>query len=69
MLDMHTLVEELSRNPVSAQVKEALIMANSPEAAEMVRFWEMICRNRGIMVRSFPDRTSALDWLLAGVTV
>ena len=67
LLDLHAFVQELSENPLSARVKEAVIMADTPEGVELASFWEMICRNRGIMVRSFLDRASALEWLLAGV--
>jgi len=66
LMDMHVVAEELSHNPLAARVKEAVIVPDAPEGAEIVQFWEMICRNRGIMVRSFADRASALEWLLAG---
>lgn len=43
--------------------KEALILPSLPDSAEKVSFWETVCYNRGLNVRVFVDRRSALDWL------
>ncbi len=43
--------------------KEALIMPTLAAPARDVEFWETACLNRGLLVRVFPDRESACDWL------
>lgn len=63
-LDMHALAEMLNAKPIAHEMREAMILPTRPEVVEMVVFWETLCRNRGLMVRSFPDRAQALAWLL-----
>ncbi|HNF96198.1 MAG TPA: hypothetical protein PK493_02835, partial [Pseudomonadota bacterium] len=45
------------------RLKEALIMPTLAAPARDVEFWETACLNRGLLVRVFPDRESACDWL------
>lgn len=47
-----------------ADFREALVTAVHPDAQELVQFFENTMRNRGMEVRSFPDRATALQWLL-----
>ncbi len=44
-------------------MKEAVVLPELPAQKENVIFWETTCRNRGLQVRIFEDRKSALDWL------
>ena len=48
-----------------SSLKEAVLLPTLPAAFNLVKFWETACSNLGIKVRSFSDRQSALDWLLA----
>lgn len=45
------------------RMREAIVLPTLDLAAENVRFWETTCRNRGLAVRIFNDRQSALAWL------
>ncbi|MFO0891150.1 MAG: hypothetical protein U0790_18645 [Isosphaeraceae bacterium] len=64
-VDLYQLGEELASVPGSRNFREALVTPCSPNAAVDAKFWETLCYNRGLQVRSFPDRGSALDWLMA----
>ena len=44
----------------------AVILPNSRESKQAVRFYENVCRNRGWMVQAFSDREAAKAWL-AGI--
>lgn len=41
----------------------AVIIPHGHPAEEMARFYETVCVNRGWMVRVFPSRASATEWL------
>ena len=41
----------------------ALILPASEHEKPAARFYEFACRNAGWLVRSFPDRQGAIDWL------
>lgn len=59
--DLYAIAERTT--PGRQQLREALLLPTSPPAAEYVRFWEDVCRNRGMAVRVFQDRAAALAWL------
>lgn len=42
----------------------AVIVPSSQKSREAVRFYETACKNRGWTVQSFPERGSAIDWLI-----
>lgn len=63
VMDLYGLASILQSCGLPPHSCEALIMPNLPVAAADVRFWETICRNRGLEVRAFPDHASALAWL------
>lgn len=44
--------------------KEAIVLPLSPGAADDLRFYETVTRNRGIDVRVFEDRDDAIRWLI-----
>ena len=46
-------------------LKEAILLSAQPAVAANVRFWETAGQNRGLNIRTFSDRTAALEWLLA----
>ncbi len=70
MLEGHSVVDifyflsKIDRSVISHITKEAMILPLDPKAAENVKFYETTCQNRGLNVRSFDDRESALAWLL-----
>lgn len=47
--------------------REAMILPSSPTAAQNLRFFETVARNRGINVRVFDTREEALAWLSPAV--
>lgn len=66
LVELRDLAERLSDIATHGRSCEAMILPNLPEAAEIVRVWEMLCRNRGLIVRSFENRDQAVEWLLLG---
>lgn len=63
LTDLYALAESVG--PGRQDLREALLLPTSKQAAEYVRFWEDVCRNRGMAVRVFEDRAAALAWLFA----
>ena len=61
VFDLYALADWLKA--CAPRVREAVVLPTLDLAAENVRFWETTCRNRGLAVRIFNDRQSALDWL------
>lgn len=64
VVDLFGLAELLEQSGLSPVLKEAIVLPAYSPADEAVRFWETTCLNRGMQVRIFPDRASALAWLL-----
>ncbi len=64
VVDLYSLAEVLLSSGMGRGLKEAVVLPSLPESAESVRFWETACLNRGLRVRIFLDRESALAWLL-----
>lgn len=60
------LANEVRQMPVGDRAREAILVPNSPEALASVRFWETTASNRGLVVRLFADRGSAIGWLMEG---
>ncbi len=46
--------------------REAMILPSADLSSDNVRFWQTTCANRGLNVRAFGDRDTALRWLLDG---
>lgn len=44
--------------------RTALILPTCTKSREAAKFYETVCRNRGWMVRAFPTRMEAMDWLM-----
>jgi hypothetical protein len=49
---------------IPEQVKDAIILPRSPQAADNIRFFETVAINRGLNIRLFKNREDALEWLL-----
>ena len=63
VIDLVQLAEELSKQGVLARFREAVVLPLHPDIARLVQFWEVASLNRGLLVRTFPDRESAAAWL------
>ena len=63
LVDLSHLIDSLVVLGMVGHLKEALIMPHLRAAAHDVAFWEAACVNRGLLVRLFPERQTALDWL------
>jgi hypothetical protein len=61
--DLFELVRFLTDIGVSERFREALVRPTDPIAAASVGFWETAGVNRGLNIRTFPDRESAIAWL------
>jgi hypothetical protein len=61
VFDLYGLADWLMASAPS--FREAVVLPTLDLAAKNVRFWETTCRNRGLAVRIFNDRQSALEWL------
>lgn len=65
VFDLHALADRVVAGPRSRMFREAVILPTDAVDASYVEFWETACFNRGLDVRTFRDRLSALAWLLA----
>lgn len=63
IFDLYGFVRLLESLGLVGRFKEALIMPALSAAARDVVFWETACQNRGLLVKVFPDREAALQWL------
>jgi len=61
--DIFDLGEFLCSLPPGTIEREAILLPRSAAGAEEMTFFETVCRNRGLDVRTFADRPAALDWL------
>ncbi|MFA7330602.1 MAG: hypothetical protein WC326_05950 [Candidatus Delongbacteria bacterium] len=61
-VDLLQLIEHIDALPLTKPFREAILMREG-RAAEAVHFYEMACRNRGIQVRVFEERSAAEAWL------
>jgi hypothetical protein len=66
VFDLYEVANEFAR-AASGVVREAVIVPMLPAPAENVKFWEDTADNHGLIVRRFPDRESAIRWLLTPV--
>ena len=63
LFDLYALADFIFASGLSNKIKEAVVLPLAAEAVEAVRFWEITCKNRGILVKVCEDRQSAIDWL------
>ena len=64
IVDLFELASQLSSDAVYHAFREAVVLPHMPQISEDARFWETASINRGLTVKVFPDRPSALAWLL-----
>ena len=64
VIDLYGLVSRLKALDPSGALHEALIRPTNKKGAELVRFFETAAVNRGLTIRTFGDRESAIDWLM-----
>jgi hypothetical protein len=62
-MDLYHLISLLEPTGIERQIKEAIVLPLNPAASENVKFYEVVCQNRGFNVKAFQDRTEALSWL------
>ena len=63
--DVLALGELIASFPPGLIEREAILLSEDPAAAEEMKFFETVCRNRGLDVRVFRERDEALAWLTA----
>jgi hypothetical protein len=63
LFDVLSVVDLILTGPTGHMTREAVVLPLDDSVADRVRFYETACRNRGLNVRVFPDRESALAWL------
>ncbi len=61
--DLFELVKFLADMGVSDRFREAVVRPTDATAAASVGFWETAGVNRGLNIRTFHDRESAIAWL------
>jgi hypothetical protein len=61
--DLFELVQFLADMGVSERFREALVRPTDAAAVASVGFWETAGVNRGLNIRTFHDRESAIAWL------
>jgi hypothetical protein len=64
-VDLYFAAGDVAATDNAHALKEAIILPDFAPSVEQARFWETTCMNRGIAVRVFAGRESALAWLLA----
>ena len=65
IVHLYALVDTLLSSGAAVEAfREAVLLPVLPGSAEDVLFWETACLNRGLRVRVFQERLSAIDWLL-----
>jgi hypothetical protein len=64
-IDLYFAAGVVAATDIAYALKEAIILPGYAPSAEQARFWETACINRGITVRVFAERDTALAWLLA----
>lgn len=61
--DLKRLAEMLSNSDISQAIKEAIIVPEAPNVSDLAYFWTCMTQNKGLVVRPFEDRQSAIEWL------
>lgn len=65
VIDIFYFLSQIDLSQMSHLTREALVMPLDAAAADNVKFYETASQNRGLNARIFPDRESALQWLIA----
>lgn len=64
VFDLYSLASSVADHTAGRSFKEAVILPDNPRAAELANFWKTTCFNRGLQVRIFSDRETAVAWLV-----
>jgi hypothetical protein len=64
LFDLYDLSDDTANFFKTYPAKEALLLPSTESNIDKVRFWETTCINRGMNVKIFNDRDSAIAWLL-----
>jgi len=64
VIDLHYLAAAFASSNLGGTIKEAVLLPKLPGPQEDVKFWEEECAKRGMRVRVFEDRDTAVEWLL-----
>ena len=64
--DLFAVVQAMERMGVPRTMREAIVPRPGSIGGADARFFEDACRNRGFDVRIFPDRPTAIAWLVGG---
>jgi hypothetical protein len=65
LVDLYYLAPAVSANPDYTFHKTAMVIPKDPASVEHAIFWRTVAANNGMRVQLFPDRPSAIAWLLA----
>jgi hypothetical protein len=61
--DLYEFANKLAQHPLRIEAKQAVVRPRH-DNDDHARFWEVTSLNRGMDVRVFDDRESAIVWLL-----
>jgi len=64
VINLYEIVSKLAALEGSRSLREALVRPANSQVAELVSFYETTSLNRGMTMRTFDDRESAIEWLL-----
>ena len=64
VVDLFQEINHIYDQLVGTPFREAIVLPADPTAAELVRFWETACKNRGLNVEIFLTRQAAIASLL-----
>lgn len=62
--DLKRFSEMLSACDIGKLIKEAIIVPKTPSTAGFAYFWTFMTQKKGLTVKPFEDRQSALAWLM-----
>jgi hypothetical protein len=65
LVDLYYLAPAVAANPDYAFHRTAMVIPKDPASVEHAIFWRTVAANNGMRVQLFPDRPSAITWLLA----
>ena len=66
IIDVFDLADkQYDREGLNRNVRMAMVLPVSHSAKQAAEFYETVCVNRGWLVRSFPGRNEAIEWLKA----
>lgn len=64
VFDLYQVAERVAGAGLRPPLHEAVLIPDHADMVASVEFWQTAATNRGMVVRVFKDRKSALDWLV-----